>query len=187
MRRSREVWPDEGELVHLVREAQGGRPGAVDALLARLRPPFVAYFVPFIGRDDAEDAAQLALLSILRALPGIDAGRALGYVVAVAQHSLGKARRRRVCAKRRYLPLEFAAAVESPVAADWDTEYHELARALQASLATLPPERRDALLEPLRAVHPSTLAAQQHVRPATIRSRRRRARRSLRAALASLS
>src|SRR5712691_7354286 len=120
MRRSREVWPDEGELVHLVREAQGGRPGAVDALLARLRPPFVAYFVPFIGRDDAEDAAQLALLSILRALPGIDAGRALGYVVAVAQHSLGKARRRRVCAKRRYLPLEFAAAVESPVAADWD-------------------------------------------------------------------
>jgi DNA-directed RNA polymerase specialized sigma24 family protein len=150
----------------------------VDALLARLRPPFVAYFVPFIGRDDAEDAAQLALLSILRALPGIDAGRALGYVVAVAQHSLGKARRRRVCAKRRYLPLEFAAAVESPVAADWDTEYHEVARVVQA--------RRDALLEPLRAVNPSTLAARQHVSPATIRSRRRRARTSLRAALASL-
>ncbi len=186
MRCSREVWPDEEELVHLVREAQGERPGALDALLARLRPPFVAYFAPAIGRDDAEDAAQLALLSILRALRGIDAERSLGYVVAVAHHRLGKARRRRERASRRYGPLELAAGIESPVAAEWDTEYHELARALQVSLATLPPERREALLEPLRAANPSTLAAQQHVSPATIRSRRRRARASLRAALASL-
>src|SRR2546428_9293716 len=111
MRCSREVWPDEEELVQLVREAQGGRPGALDALLARLRPPFVAYFVPTIGRDDAEDAAQLALLSILRALPGIDAQRALGHVAAVAQDCLDKARRRRVRAKRRYVPLELAAGV----------------------------------------------------------------------------
>ncbi len=186
MRCSREVWPDEEELAHLVREAQGGKPGALDALLARLRPPFVTYFVPAIGRDDAEDAAQLALLSILRALSGIDAERALGYVVAVAHHRLGKARRHRERANRRYGPLELAAGIESPVAADWDTEYHELARAVQASLASLPPERRDALLEPLRAVNSLTLAAQQHVSSATIRSRRRRARTSLRAALASL-
>src|SRR2546426_650708 len=105
MRHSRNVWPDEDELVHLTREAQGGRPGALDALLATLRPSFVAYFAPAIGRDDAEDAAQLALLSILQALPGIDADGALGYVVAVARYRLGKARRRAPPRGARVAPL----------------------------------------------------------------------------------
>src|SRR2546428_7188386 len=36
--RHSEVWPDEDELVRLVREAQGGSPGALEALLALLRP-----------------------------------------------------------------------------------------------------------------------------------------------------
>lgn len=186
MRCPGEVWPNEEELVRLVSEAQRGSPGALEALLARLRPPFVAYFVPTLGRDEAEDAAQLALLSILRALPGIDARRAVGYVVAVAQHCLGKAHRCRTHAARRYVPLELAENVECPVAADWDADYHDLARALQVSLAALPPERREALLEPLHGVTLSTLAAQQHVSLATVRSRRRRARKSLHAALASL-
>jgi len=169
-----------------VRNAQDARPGALDALLARLRPSFVAYFTPSIGRDDAEDATQLALMSIVRALPGIDPSQAIWYVVAVARHRLGKTRRRREHESRRYAPLEFAAAVESPVATDWDAEYHDVARALQASLAALPPERREALLEPLKGVTSSTLAAHQQVSLATVRSRRRRARTSLRATLASL-
>ncbi len=169
-----------------MREAQGGRPGALDTLLARLRPSFVAHFVPTIGPDDAEDAAQLALLSVLRALPRIEAERALGYIVAVAQHCLAKARRRRARAARRYVPLQLAETVEWPVSADWNTEYHELSRVLRASLAGLPQERREALLQPLQGVTSSTLAAQQHVRVATVRSRRRRARESLHAALASL-
>ena len=88
-------------MIPLVREAQGGAPRALDALLARLRPSFVAYFAVALGGDEAEDAAQLALLSIVRALPRIDAERALGYVLAVAGHRLGKARRRRACAERR--------------------------------------------------------------------------------------
>ena len=186
MRHSRKVWPDEGELVRLTREAQGGRPGALNALLATLRPSFVAYFAPAIGRDDAEDAAQLALLSILQALPGIDADGALGYVVAVARHRLGKARRRDARARRRYGPLELALAVESSVGADREADSHELTRALRASLATLPPERRDLLLEPLRAEHAPTPATQSHVHPATIRTWRKRARARLRVALASL-
>src|SRR2546425_3304721 len=85
MRYAREVWPNEEELVHLVREAQSGGLGALDVLLARLRPSFVAYFAPSMGRDDAEDAAQTALLSIVRTLPRIDAERAAGYVLAVAK------------------------------------------------------------------------------------------------------
>ena len=186
MRCPEEVWPDEEELVRLVRTAQDGSPGALDALVARLRPPFVASFAPTMGRDDAEDAAQLALLSILRVLPGIEAARAPAYVVAVAKNRLSHARRRRARAAQLSLPLEFAEAVEWPVAADWDTDYHDLARSLRATLAALPPERREALLEPLHGVTSSTLATQQHVSVATVRSRRRRARSSLRAALAAL-
>src|SRR6266481_652461 len=98
MRYAREVWPNEEELVHLVREAQSGGLGALDVLLARLRPSFVAYFAPTMGRDDAEDAAQLALLSILHPLRRSEAERALGYVLAVATHRLGNARRRRALA-----------------------------------------------------------------------------------------
>ena len=180
------VWPEEIELVRLVRAAQGGEPAALDVLLARLRPSFVAYFAPILGRDEAEDATQLALLSIMRTLPGINADRALGYVLAVASHRVANARRRHACAAQRFLPLEFAEDVEWPGGADWDTEYHELARALRASLAALPRERREALLERLHGVPSSTLAAQQHVSLATVRSRRRRARRSLYAALAAL-
>ncbi len=186
MRHSPKVWPEGDELVQLVRRAQGDGPGAVDTLLARLRPSFVAYFVPRLGRDDAEDAAQVALLTILRTLPRIEAARAPGYVVAVANHRLEGARRRRGRAARRYRPLEFAEDVEWPIAADRDTEYHDFVRALRVRLAALPPERREALLEPLHGVPSSTLAAQQHISLATVRSRRRRARQSLHAALAAL-
>src|SRR6266566_10004147 len=186
MRYARDVWPNEEELVHLVREAQSVGLGALDVLLARLRPSFVAYFAPTMGRDDAEDAAQTALLSIVRTLPRIDAERAAGYVLAMASHRRENARRRRAAAARRFAPLELADDVEWPVAADWDTDYHDLTRALRASLAALPAERREALLESLHGVPSSTLAAQQHVSRATVRSRRRRARKSLHAALAAL-
>jgi len=66
MGRLGKLWPEESELIQLVREAQRGGAGALDALLARLRPSFVAYFAPTVGWDDAEDAAQTALLSIVR-------------------------------------------------------------------------------------------------------------------------
>src|SRR5437879_5971702 len=78
MGRPGKLWPEESELIQLVCEAQGGGPGALDTLLARLRPSFVAYFAPTMGRDDAEDAAQTALLSIVRTLPRIDAERLPG-------------------------------------------------------------------------------------------------------------
>ncbi len=184
MRCPREVWLDQDEVVHLVRAVQRGEPRAVEVLLATLRSAFVACFAPAIGRDDAEDAAQLALMSIASALPRIDAERVLPYVVAVARHRLGKARRRRARDERRSAPVELAEAVESPATADRDVEYHDFACVLRASLAALPPALRDSLLGPLRDLSTSTLAAEQHVGPATIRSRRRYARARLRAALA---
>ena len=114
MGRPGKLWPEESELIQLVREAQGGGPGALDTLLARLRPSFVAYFAPTMGRDDAEDAAQTALLSIVRTLPRIDAERAAGYVLAVASHRRENARRRRATAARRFAPLELANMSNGP-------------------------------------------------------------------------
>src|SRR5260370_41213074 len=87
------LWPEKSKLIQLVREAQGGGPGALDTLLARLRPSFVTYFAPTMGRDDAEDAAQTPLLSIVRALPKIDPERAPAHALAAAMHSREEARR----------------------------------------------------------------------------------------------
>ncbi len=182
--KSKEAWLDQDEAIHLVRAAQRGDPRAVDLLLTRLRPSFLTFFARRIGRDAAEDAAQLALISIASALPGIDAERARSYVVTVARNCLRKARRRRAREARRFVPVELAEAVESPVTADREVEYHDLACALQAGLAALRPALRDVLLGPLRKLGPSTLAAEEHVGPATIRSRRRYARARLRLALA---
>jgi len=182
--KSKKAWLDHDELIHLVRAAQRGDPRAVDLLLTRLRPSFLKFFARRIGRDAAEDAAQLALISIASALPGIDAERARSYVVTVARNCLRKARRRRAREARRFVPVELAEAVESPVTADREVEYHDLACALQAGLAALRPALRDVLLGPLRDPEPSTLAAEDHVGPATIRSRRRYARARLRLALA---
>src|SRR5260370_13606086 len=89
------LWPEESELIQLVREAQRGGPGALDTLLARLRPSFVTYFAPTMGRDDAEDAAQTALLSIVPALPKIDADPAPPYVLPAATNSREPAHLRR--------------------------------------------------------------------------------------------
>ena len=181
---SRDAWLDQDEMIHLVRAAQRGDPRAVDLLLTRLRPSFLTFFARRIGRDAAEDAAQLALISIASALPGIDAERARSYVVTVARNGLRKARRRRAREARRFVPVELAEAVESPVTADREVEYHDLACALEAGLATLRPALRDVLLGPLHELGQATLAAEEHVGSATIRSRRRYARARLRLALA---
>src|SRR5260370_224252 len=144
--KSKEAWLDQDEVIHLVRAAQRGDPRAVDLLLTRLRPLFLKFFARRIGRDAAEDAAQLALISIASALPGIDAERARSYVLTVARNCLGKARRRLAREARRFVPVELAEAVESPVTADREVEYHDLACALPAGLPAPPPALRDVPL-----------------------------------------
>jgi RNA polymerase sigma factor (sigma-70 family) len=188
MQRPGEVWPDQDELIDLVREAQRGEPRAVDALLASLRPSFVRFFARRLTLDDAEDAAQGALIRITGALGRIDPERALSYVVTVARNLLRSESRRRAREARRAAPVEFAETVEAPGTPEGEADYRDLARAVQrASLATLPPDLREILQARLSGLSPTEIASQRRVNPATIRTRLLRARAILRPELGSYS
>ncbi len=81
MRRLWKGWPDDGELLLSVRDAQRQALGALDALLAGLWPTLVTFFVRHVViPDDAEDLAQQALIRIAHALPQIDPERAGRYL-----------------------------------------------------------------------------------------------------------
>jgi type IV secretion system protein VirB11 len=184
MRCPGEAWLDQDEVIDLVRAAQRDGPCAVDALLARLRPSFLAFFARRLEPDAAEDLAQIALIRIARGLRRIDPERAGQYAVTVALNRLRSERRRRAREATVFAPGELGDAVGSPASADLQVEYRDLARAVhRASVTTLPPDLRDVVLGLARGLSPSELAAQQHVTPVTIRRRLRRARALLRPAL----
>jgi RNA polymerase sigma-70 factor (ECF subfamily) len=186
MQRPGEAWPDQDDLIDLVREAQRGEPRAVDALLARLRPSFVRFFARRIALDDAEDAAQGALIRVSGALGRIDPERARSYVVTVAQNLLRSESRRRAREARRAAPVELAEAMAAPGTADGEADYRDLARAVdRASLATLPPDLHEILQARLSGLSPSEIASRWQVNPATIRTRLLRARAMLRPELGS--
>ncbi len=179
--RSRGAWPDDDEVIHLVREAQRGEPRALDALLARLRSSFVDFFARRIPADAAEDLAQAALIRVARALRRIDPQRAPDFVATVALNRLRSERERRAREERRLVPLELADSVESPVTAADEVEYSDLAGAVhRASRTALPPELGEIVLGVLRGLSTSEIAAQQAVQPVTIRTRLQRARALLR-------
>lgn len=173
------IWPDDLELRPLVRKAQQGEPGAIDALLTRLRPLLVEFFEGEVERDAADDLAQDALLRVLRALPKIDSQRAVRYIRRLAQHELWKARSRRARDARRLAPIEVALEIASPDAADEAAGYADLARAV----AMLPPKLRGCVLEALRGASPGEIAASNGVSPVTIRVNLFRARARLLSAL----
>jgi RNA polymerase sigma factor (sigma-70 family) len=181
MRRLRDVWPDDQELTQPVRAAQQGTPGALDALLARLRPSFVACFAPRLGADEAEDTAQNALLRVTRALPHIDPERAGRYLTRLAWNLLRQEYRRSTHEAWRFAPVELAADIEAPGTPDGDMEYCDLIRVVhEFSLASLSPKLRDSVLGLLRDLRPSEMAAQQGASGSTIRARVRLARAHLR-------
>src|SRR5712691_14098 len=181
MRCPRKEWPDDEELIEPVRAAQRGAPGALDALLARLRPSFVSCFTPRLGPDEAEDVAQDALLRVARALRQINAERAGRYLTRLAWNLLRQECRRCAREARRFVPVELAAAVEALAAPDREVEYRDLVRAVhQFSLASLSPKLRDSMLGLLRDLSPSEMAAQQGASGSTIRARVRLARARLR-------
>ena len=101
--------PDDADLDQLARQAQVGDPAALDDLLALMKPLVVGRcrkFLPY--NDDAEDAAQEALLTIATKLgTWTGAGSVRGWVVAVSSNSARSAYRsmRRRAVENHALPL----------------------------------------------------------------------------------
>jgi len=174
-----EIWPDDAELQPVVSTAQQGEPGAVNALLARLRPLFVKFFSRQLDRDTAEDLAQDALLRVVGALPRIDPARASRYVTRVAHRRLKSESQRRARDAQRFAPIEVALAIPSPVRADQADEYADLVRAA----AKLSPRVRACVLGALHGLRAVETAVAQGVSPVTVRVQLKDARARLRSAL----
>ena len=177
MPQSQAVWPEAPELARLVYEAKQGLPRALDTLLASLRPPLVAFFMPRVPPDVADDLAQLALVRIAGALPRIDPVRADAYVSTVARNLLRTAYRRRAREGRRRGDTDPDQHADSREPVDRQVEYEELARAVHGVIAAkLPLSLADVVRAILRGETPADVARRQGVCPATVRTRLMRAR-----------
>jgi RNA polymerase sigma factor (sigma-70 family) len=179
-------WPERTELVRLVRAAQRGDAGALDALLAALRPAFVAVFARRTAHDAAEDLSQAALIRVVRELAEIDPDRAGRYVSLVVRTFAQAEGQRLARALRQTAPGKLARKVASPFDIQHEIEYEELVDAVRrVSADRLPPELAAVVLGVLGGFSPEEIAASIGSKPVTIRSSLRRARMMLRRELAS--
>ena len=184
-------WPSSAEFARLVSDAQAttdqGSPGAVDALLAAVRPALVAFFAGHLPRDTAEDLTQIALFRIAHALPWIDAERADRFVATIARNLLRTAWRRRAREERRSAPVmmaDLSDAVERITLADVHAEYEDLARTVhRVAAASLPEPLHAVVLGLLRGESSAEIAERLHISTVTVRTRLMRARVILRQAL----
>lgn len=180
----RTAWPSADVLSRLVSAAQAAD-GQVDALLAVLRPALLSYFARSMSRDVAEDLTQTALVRIHRALPQIEAERADAFIWTVTRNLRRNAEAMRARETRRRAPEHLAHAVGVSPAADRDTEYEELTKAVhRVALAKLSPGGRDVVLGLLRGESRAEITARLGISSETLRIRLMRARAVLRGELA---
>jgi RNA polymerase sigma-70 factor (ECF subfamily) len=146
------AWADEpggfGDLAHL---AIRGHPGAVEALLERIRPMVVRYCRARLGRITghyyvADDVAQEVCLAVLAALPRYrDMGRPFAsFVFGIASHKVADAVR---TASRLAVPYEDLpdGPDERPGPEETVVAYIEAERT-RALLAQLPHHLRELLI-----------------------------------------
>lgn len=175
------VWPPADEIARLVSEAQGGPPGALDALLGALRPALVSFFARRLYDDPAEDLAQAALVRITRALPTIAPHRADRFILTIAFNLLRTAFARRARDERRWVSEESAEEVADVSVAERHTGYEELAHAVhRVSKSALTPQQREIVLGLLADESPAEIADRLGISPITVRTRLMRARAILR-------
>jgi RNA polymerase sigma factor (sigma-70 family) len=151
----------------LVRSAQRGDALALSALVDRLAP-FVGRICGPIALEHGEDAAQEALIAVLRDLPALREPRALyGWARRIAAREAVRHAR----AARRSAALE-AGGRELPAPGD-----PALARDVRRVLAALGPEQRAILvLRDLEGLSEREAAALLAVEQGTVKSRLSRAR-----------
>lgn len=156
---------DRGATVRLVRAAQRGDTLAMNELLDELAP-FVGRICAPIALDEAQDAAQEALVVVFRGLRGLKEPAALyGWVRTIAAREAVRVARR----SARAVPAELS---ELPARGD-----AQLAADVRDVLARLSPEHRAVLvLRDLEGLDERTAAARLGVRVGTVKSRLHRAR-----------
>jgi RNA polymerase sigma factor (sigma-70 family) len=174
-----EIWPDDAALQPVVHMAQQGEPSAVNALLARLRPVLVEFFARELDRDTAEDLVQDTLLRVVGALPRLDPARGSRYVTRVAHRRLQSEFKRRARDSQRFVPMDAAREMPSPITADQEAEYADLVRAL----TKLSPRVRACVMEALHGSRSVETAVSHGVSPVTVRVQLKIARARLRSAL----
>lgn len=159
--------------VELVRAAQGGDALALAGLLDHLAP-WVGRICGPIALEHGEDAAQEALIAVLRDLPGLREPRALrGWVRRIAAR---EAVRHARAARREAARGEATAAEALPAPGD-----PALARDVRRVLDTLGPEQRAILvLRDLEGLGEAEAARELGVALGTVKSRLHRARRAFR-------
>lgn len=146
------AWADEpGGFGDLARLAARGHPGAVEALLERIRPMVVRYCRARLGRVTghyyvADDVAQEVCLAVLAALPRYrDMGRPFAsFVFGIASHKVADAVR---TASRLAVPFEDLpdGPDERPGPEETVVAYIEAERT-RALLAQLPHHLRELLI-----------------------------------------
>ena len=159
----------------LVRGAQAGSKADLEELFRRHWPPAyrAAYFVVY-DRAAAEDIAQEAFLSALRALDRFDRRRPFGPWLhrIVVNRAIDWAR-------ARALRREIEAGADEPAGDDPELDLG-VREELAAALATLPPERRAVvMLRYLLGYTPGEIARLLELPRGTVNSRLRRALDSL--------
>ncbi|RKE22835.1 RNA polymerase sigma factor [Streptomyces sp. TLI_171] len=159
----------------LVTAARGGDALALDELITLLLP-YVTRLCRPIALADAPDAAQEALIAVLRGLPGLTDPRALyGWVRTVTVREAVRTARR----TRRHLPLD--AAVDRADGAD-----PALSAALRDCLHRLTPEHRAVLvLRELEGLDERSCAELLGLSRGTVKSRLHRAKHNFRLAWTS--
>lgn len=130
----------------LVAAAQGGDRSSLDQLLRRHHPRIVAVCRRLTGNEaDANDAAQEALMSIVRGLPRYDSRASFGtWAYRIATNaSLDELRRRR---RRPATSLDTHETSWEPTATGPSDRTVDARMTVQAALAALPEEFRAAIV-----------------------------------------
>lgn len=179
----------ESELPFLVRKARAGDPQAFERLATAYRDRMYRWALVRTGdEDDAEDAAQEALVRLHRGLRKFaGSSRFETWLYSVVRSAVADVQRRRARSgglKDRYAASGAVPTTAEPAQVIEEIETERLAALVREFLKELPARQREALdLVDLQGVGQAEAAARLGVSPATLRTHLFRARRATRSRL----